>query len=148
MKQFLTENYLKYSKADYYIIGYIFGGNVYYSKVTDIMPFLKLDKASRNAGYSLRLNITKAEKIQLLELNPSYLCKAKHFYKLVKNSKYNKGDIFEMLILKKYHKKWKKSNTPFYEKGDMRYKKQEIQIKFERATFTNEKQIKRLINGI
>lgn len=148
MKQFLTENYLKYNKADYYIIGYIFGGNVYYSKVTDITPFLKLDIASRNAGYSLRLNITKAAKIQLLELNPCYLCKAKHFYRLVKNSKYNKGDIFEMLILKKYHKKWRKNDTPFYEKGDMRYKKQEIQIKFERATFTNEKQIKRLINGI
>ena len=148
MFEFLKVNYNKFSKADKYIIGFIYDGNVFFAIVNNIDDYVKLDKASRNAGFSLRLNLTKAAKIQLLTLNPTYLCKAKHFYKVVKNSQYNKGEIFEKMVFAKFCKKWEKDNTPFYESGDMKYKGIQYQIKFERATLTNEKQIKRLINGI
>lgn len=147
MKQFLQNGYKQFNKADYYIIGFIYGGNVYYIALQNIDDFVKLDRASRNNGYSLRLNLTKAAKIQLLECNPQYLCKANHFYKLVKSSNYNKGEIFEQLIFKKFRKKWKKDNKPFYICGDMTYKKKQIQIKFERATLCTEQQIKRLLSG-
>lgn len=145
MFTFLITNYKKFSKADKYIIGFIFNGNVFYVVVDDIEQYVKLDKASRGAGSSLRLNLTKAVKEQLLTLNPTYLCKAKHFYKIVKNSKYNKGDIFEKIVFAKFYKKWKKDNTPFYKMGDMKYKGVQYQIKFEHATLTTEKQINRLL---
>ena len=145
MQDFLISHYNKFSKADKYIIGFIFGGNVFFIIVDNINEYLKLDKASRGAGYSLRLNLTKAVKMQLLALNPTYLCKANHFYKVVKNSQYNKGEIFEKMVFTKFHKKWKKDNKPFYECGDVKYKGVQYQIKFERATLTTEKQINRLI---
>lgn len=145
MFDFLRFYYNKLNKADKYIIGFIFGGNVFFVIVDDIDNYIKLDRASRNNGYSLRLNLTKAAKIQLLTLNPIYLCKANHFCKVVKNSQYNKGEIFEKMVFSKFHKKWKKDNIPFYISGNMKYKGVQYQIKFERATLTNEKQIKRLI---
>ena len=129
MFEFLKVNYNKFSKADKYIIGFIYDGNVFFAIVNNIDDYVKLDKASRNAGFSLRLNLTKAAKIQLLTLNPTYLCKAKHFYKVVKNSQYNKGEIFEKMVFAKFRKKWKKDNIPFYESGDMKYKGVQYQNK-------------------
>lgn len=144
MFNFLLENYRRFSKANKYIIGFIYGGNVYYIVTKDIDKYAKLD-TTPNKGYSIRVYLNDSLKIEMLKQNPQYLCKANHFYKLLNNSKYNKGDIFEALVLKKHYKKWTKNNEPFFKTGDMKYKGEQYQIKFERATFTNEKQIKRLI---
>lgn len=147
MKTFLTTNYNKFSKADKYIIGYVFNGNVFFVVVDDIAQYVKLDTVSGRSGYSLKLSLTNTVKNQLLKLNPTYLCNAQHFYKAVENSQYqySKDDVFEKMVFAKFYKKWKKDNIPFYIAGDMKYKGVQYQIRFENAILTTEKQINRLL---
>ena len=59
-----------------YIWGFTFKGNVYMA-ITDsaVMPYiLKLDKASRGAGYSLRFKPGTKQKVLLLSKGAKVLC--------------------------------------------------------------------------
>lgn len=145
MLTFLTTNYKKFSKADKYIIGFVFNGKVFFVVVDDITQYLKLDTVNHGTGSCLKLSLTNTTKNQLLKLNPTYLCKAPHFYKTVDNSQYSKDDIFEKMMFAKFYKKWEKKYTPFYVAEDMTHKGVRYQIRFENAIVTTEKQIKRLL---
>lgn len=147
MKTFLTINYNKFSKADKYIVGFVFNRSVFFTVVDDIDQYLKLDTVSGGKGSCLRLSLTNTGKRQLLKLNPTYLCNTQHFYKIVENSQYSKEDAFKKLVFAKFYKKWEKDNIPFYEGGDMIHKGVQYQIRFENATLTTEKQIKRLLKA-
>ena len=56
---------------------------------------------------------------------------------------YNKGENFERLVHEYYGQTWEKDTRPFTECGDIRVNGVEIQIKFDGATFTNEKTLAR-----
>ena len=142
MLQKLIQDYKKFSKADKYIIGFKYKKMYYYYITNTFDEFTRFDKASRNGGMSLRLRILKDQKQNLLSVAIP-LCTEEDFNK-TKAQTGNNGETFERLIFIKFNKAWKKDNTPFYISGDIQYKGVEYQIKFERATFTNEKQIKRL----
>ena len=58
---------------------------------------------------------------------------------MVETTKYNKGEIFEKLITEYFGMKWEKDNVPFTEGGDIEINGKAFQIKYEKATFTNEK---------
>ena len=105
---------------------------------------VKLDKASRGAGYSIRFKPNKSDKINLLAKGAKVLCSVEYFEELVKNSKYNKGEIIEKLVTEYYGQEWEKDNVPFTDDGDLTVNNIAYQIKFERATFINEKQIARM----
>lgn len=123
-----------------YIFGFTFKGNVYMTFGTkDILPFiLKIDKASRGAGYSLRYKPTNAQKILLLE-NSTLICSVDYFNDLKENSRYNFGEIFEKMIHEKFGKDWKKDSVPFTKGGDIEINGKTYQIKFEKATFASER---------
>lgn len=129
-----------------YIYGFCFQGMIYYTiETAETMPYiLKLDKASRNAGYSLRFLPTKEQKIFLLSKGAKVLCSKEFFETTTKNSGYNKGEIFEKLITEYFGYTWKKDNVPFSKAGDLNINGTVYQIKFERATFTNEKTLARI----
>lgn len=129
-----------------YIIGIIFQGNIYMVKVTsDILPYiLKLDKASRGNGYSLRFKPNKAVKELLLSKGATILCSVEMFQELVKSSKYNKGEIFEKLVTEFYGQEWEKDSVPFTDDGDLTVNGIAYQIKFESASFISEKQMMRM----
>ena len=59
-------------------------------------------------------------------------------------SKYNKGEVFEMLVTQHYGQTWVKDNVPFTEDGDLTVDGIAYQIKFEKATFINEAQMFRM----
>jgi len=141
----LIQRYTKIAFAHDYIFGFLYKGNVYMAIVTEtVLPFLiKLDKASRGAGYAIRFRPAKKEKIALLE-NATALCSTKYFKELKANSKYNKGEIFEKLVTEYFSQEWKKDNKPFTEDGDITVNKTVYQIKFEKATFCNEKSLANL----
>ena len=108
------------------------------------MPFVcKLDKASRGAGYALRFCPTNSQKLALLT-NAEVLCSEKFFNEQVANSKYNNGEIFEKMVTEYFGQVWTKDTVPFTEDGDITVDGIAYQIKFQKATFTNEKILARM----
>ena len=123
-----------------YIFGFTFNGNVYMTFATnEILPFiLKVDKASRGAGYSLRFKPTNKQKILLME-NSTLICSADYLNGLKENSRYNFGEIFERMVHERFGKNWKKDSVPFTKSGDIEINGKAYQIKFEKATFASER---------
>ena len=142
----MINRYNELSYTHNYIYGFYFQNMVYMVKATaDLMPYiLKLDKASRGAGYSLRFCPTKVQKALLLSKGAIGLCSKDFFETSVKKSKYNKGEIFEKMITEFYGQEWTKDNVPFTEDGDLTVNGIAYQIKFEKGTFTNEKTLARM----
>ena len=140
----LLNQYNALSFTHEYILGFEFDSNIYMATVdAEILPFVTcLDKASRGAGYSLRFKPTKAQK-SLLMTYSKVLCSAKFFHEETAESKYNKGEIFEKMVTESFGQEWEKDSVPFTEAGDVEYKGVAYQIKFESATFTNEKILQR-----
>lgn len=132
--------------AHVYIWGFTFNHNVWFVMTSnhELEHVLKLDLASRGAGYALRFKPNKDIKTYLLSLGAQVLCSVEFFESLVENSIYNRGEIFEKLVTEHFGQEWKKDNIPFTEQGDINVDGMEIQIKYEKATFINEAQIARM----
>ena len=126
-----------------YIFGINYKGNVYMVKTTSQMLnlVLKLDKASRGKGYSLRFKPNNKIREMLLAEGAELICSAEMFGKLANESKYNKGEVFEKLVTEWYGQKWEKDNVPFTEDGDLTVNGIAYQIKYEQATFLTEAQM-------
>lgn len=146
LKQTILAFYNRRAYAHLYIMGFRFGGSIYFVIVKAQMldHLTKLDKASRGAGMALRFKPTKAQKNLMMSLGAEVLCSEKFFDELCEMSKYNKGEIFEMLITEHFGQTWVKDNIPFTKAGDIEVDGVAYQIKFEKATFINEAQMMRL----
>ena len=129
-----------------YIFGIRYKGNIYMVKTTSqFLAFvLKLDKASRGKGYSLRFKPNNKIREMLLSEGATFICSAEMFDTLVKESKYNKGEIFEMLVTEYFGQTWEKDNVPFTDDGDLTVDGIAYQIKYEQATFITEAQMMRM----
>lgn len=140
--QELINRYNNIAYTHRYIFGFIYKGNVYMTETdSQILPYIcKLDKASRGAGYALRFKPTTVQKLILMQ-NSKILCSEKYFNEIYAESKYNKGEIFEMLITEYYGQTWEKDSVPFTEAGDIEINGVPFQIKYQSATFCNEKSI-------
>lgn len=143
--QNLINRYNAVAYTHNYIWGFSYMGNIYMAITTaEVMPFIcKLDKASRGAGYALRFCPNKAQKVMLMA-GAQVLCSEKYFNELVAESKYNNGEIFEKLVTEHFSQVWEKDNIPFTQAGDIEVEGVAYQIKFQRATFCNEKSIANL----
>lgn len=146
IKEMLWTRYNALAYAHDYILGFTFKGVVYAITVDSNVcsKVLKLDKASRGAGYALRFKPNTSEKIFLLGLGATAICSVEYFNALVSESKYNRGEIFEKLVTENAGQVWEKDNVPFTEAGDIEIDNVAYQIKFEKATYTNEKSLARL----
>ena len=145
----LINGYNALSFTHNYIFGYEYKGNVYATSVTaEVLPYiLKLDKASRGAGYALRFCPTVEQKLFLMMQNTTgVICSSEYFKTAVANSIYNNGEIFEKLVTEKFGQVWEKDNIPYTEAGDIEVDGVAYQIKFQKATFTNEKSLARMEN--
>lgn len=128
-----------------YIWGFTYKGNIYMT-TTDhsFLPYIcKLDKASRGAGYALRFCPNNKQKIALIS-KAEVLCSKKYFDEVKASSKYNRGEIFEKMVTEHFNQKWEKDNIPFTKAGDIEINGIAYQIKFEKATFCNEKTLANL----
>lgn len=147
LKNMMIRFYNGKSYTHNYIFGFRFGGNVWFVIVTaELLPeLLKLDKASRGAGYALRFKPNKEQKTLLMSYGAKVLCSEKYFDELTAESKYNKGEIFEKLVTELNGQEWEKDNVPFTEDGDLTVDGIAYQIKFEKASFINEKQMHKMM---
>ena len=146
LKEKMVRFYNSKAGAHTYIWGFAYNGNVWMVRTgnSELMSALKLDKASRGAGYALRFKPSKSLKVWLLSKGAEILCSEKFFNELLASTKYNRGEIFEKLVTEHFGQVWTKDNIPFTEQGDINVDGIEIQIKFEKATFINEAQIERM----
>ena len=126
----------------HYIFGFAYKGNVYMAHANSdmLLGILMLDKASRGAGYAVRFKPNNSIKVTLLA-NATLLCSKAFFEETVADSIYNRGEIFEKMVTEYYGQEWEKDDIPFTEAGDIEVDGIPYQIKFEKATFCNEKSL-------
>ena len=138
----MIRRYNKHSFTHKYIFGFSYKGNVYMAHAdANMLPaLLKLDKASRGAGYALRFCPTNDIRVALLT-SATLICSLKFFNETVEDSIYNRGEIFEKMVTEHFGQIWEKDNVPFTEDGDITVDGIAYQIKFEKATFCNEKSL-------
>lgn len=148
---FLLSNYHALSFTSDYIFGYTFENMVYVSFLhgKEIDNFIKLDKASRGQGYSIRFRKPSKKDIAILmTFQTVAICSVEYFNTLVCESKYNKGEILEKLVTERIAKtEWTKDNLKFTEAGDCEILNKPYQVKFENATFINEKTLDNLLKS-
>jgi len=147
IKKMLQDGYNKMAYTDKYIMGWTLRHVVYFT-VCDrelVDRVTCIDKASRGAGYALRFKPTTEQKYMLMANGAEVLCSEKQFNELVVDSKYNRGEIFEKLVTEYAGQEWEKDNIPFTMAGDIEWNGVAYQIKFEKATFTNEKSLMNLM---
>ena len=144
MKAELARQYTEANATHNYIFGFVSKHIVY--KVTmmnasaeAIEAISKLDYDSRNKTASLRFIPNKEQKTFLMTLNPEVVCEEQEIENLFKNSKYNRGEIFEKMITEENGQVWKKDNVKFTNDGDITINGIKFQIKYNKATFTNVK---------
>lgn len=142
----MIDRYNELSYTHEYIFGFTYQHNVYAVYATaDVLPYiLMLDKASRGAGYALRFRPTREQKNFLMSMGAELICSKEWFDRLVADSRYNKGEIFEKIITEKAGQRWHKDSVPFTMDGDLTVDGIAYQIKYESATFTNERILARL----
>jgi hypothetical protein len=140
----LVDYYTETAYTDNYIFGFVSANMVYavsLKKADDILPYImKLDIASRGQGYALRFKPDKAQKALLLSYGAVAICSADMFEDMVSDSKYNRGEVFEKIVTEQmFNQVWEKDNVPYTDGGDITSHGVAWQVKFEKATFTNEK---------
>lgn len=141
----MIDRYNSHAYTDQYIWGFEYKKNIYMA-FTDhsYMPLLcKLDRASGNGGYSLRYCPTVEQKLALMP-NATLICSAKYFNDEVNNSIYNKGEIFEKIVTEYFGQTWEKDRIPFTQDGDITIDGIAYQIKYQKATFCNERSLANL----
>lgn len=131
-----------------YIFGFADRGNIWacYANA-EILPYvLKLDKASskNGGGYSVRFNPNKATKELLKSGKAFILCSEAEFNTVYGDSKYNRGECFEMLIAKHFGQEWQKDSVPFTDDGDITVDGIPYQLKYTKATFCTESSLRNL----
>lgn len=138
----LINFYNETSATHNYIVAFNFKGNIIAVVTTNTELFntgVKLDKASKGQGYSIRFKPNNSEKVALMSGKSFVLCSTEMFNTLVAESKYNKGEIVEKLVTEYFGQTWTKDNVPFTISGDVVVDEKHYQVKYQGATFTNEK---------
>lgn len=142
----IIDRYNRLSYTHHYMFGFVSADTVWCAVTTaDLLPFVcTLDSASRGAGYALRFKPTKEQKELLKTCETFAVCSETYFNDLFASTKYNRGEIFEKLVTEHFGQVWEKDNVPFTEAGDIEVNGIAYQIKYEKATFTNEKTLQNL----
>ena len=128
-----------------YIFGFRYKGNVYmaYADHTVLPAILKLDNGSRGVGMALRFVPNNSVRLALMP-KAELICSTKYFDEVYTSCKYNRGEVFEKLVTEHFGQTWEKDNVPFTDDGDITVDGIAYQIKFQKATFCNEKSIANL----
>ena len=142
----LTRAYHNSAYTNDYIFCFTWAGMFYAVKMenVDVATLVSISAISRTSskrgGYAaLRFRPTNAVKRAIVEMgNVVYKCTAANFAAECKASKYNKGEVAEMVVTEKvFGEKWVKDSVPFTDGADVSH----YQIKFQGATFCTERQV-------
>lgn len=158
MKNEAIHNYLvtTYNRLAYthsYIFGYVANGMVYGAQVDDakdLLPYITcLDCASTKNGGTIQLKYKpNKNQVALIIENASTIkpiCTERYLENEFHTTKWNRGQIFERLSAQVFGGHQVGSKTAkFTESGDIVADGIHYQVKFLKATFTDEKTLKNL----
>ena len=156
LRQEMTSWYHQEAFTDNYCFGYKWGGVVYAALVDSaslalLQLLTKLEKASskNGGGYALKYKMNK----ELWELVKTHakavkaVCSVEYLEELNRNSKKNRGYIFEELTANLFGGVLdEKLNTSFRDGGDFYINGKPYQAKYVGATFTNEATMHRMMS--
>ena len=151
----LIDGYNAIAYTHNYIFGFTYKHMIYMSINTkEIMPYIcKLDRAAdKKDGMALRFCPNVQQKLLLMptakpicsETYFNAMCNEKYINAKGNLTKYNRGEVFEKLITEYYGQTWVKDNVPFTKGPDVVGNGIPYQVKFESATFTNERTLMNL----
>lgn len=153
IKAYMVNEYNRMAFTHSYIFGFSIGGMVYAARVKDaraLLPFLTyVDKASsKNGGtYSLkyRPNAKQWAMITAQAEEVKAVCTADYMENLKANSRKNRGQLFEELVAHAFGGELEtKANLKFTDGGDMNLNGVAYQVKYTKATFTDERTLMNL----
>lgn len=128
--------------ATLYLVGFTHRGNLYRVFLQELPDVaIKLNRSSSNAHgkamQTLRLKLNELAKEELIAQGAELVGSAEL---VAKEPKLNSGEKFERLMVEQLTgKPWAKDNVPYWEAGDMTWRGEQVQIKFNNATLTTEK---------
>ena len=145
----MVKRYNDLSATHNYIFGFVFKKTVYTVTVHGVMAetlmaVTCMDYDSRTKKASLRFKPTNAQKAMLMAMGAEPMMSEASFEAMVAGSKYNRGEIFEKLVTEAAGQEWVKDNVPFTVDGDLTVNGTKYQIKYNKATFTNEASLQNL----
>lgn len=151
IKTMMIQKYDEKSFTHLYIIGIKWKKQVVACVVTSAVleKITMVDKASRGAGYSLRFKPNTTIRLYLLKnaLATYKICSVDELERVAREEvgkRTNRGSAFEKLVTEYFGQEWHKDSVPFTEAGDIEVNGKAYQIKYEGATFCNEKQLRGL----
>ena len=154
IKKYLVDKYNELSATHRYIFGFAIGGMVYAAKVEDGRNLLEsittISKMSTKSGggYGLKYKANKNTwaLITTYASTTKTICTTEYLEKLRTNSRHNRGQLFEELVQSVFGGELEtKSNLKFTEGGDINIDNKPYQIKYVKATFTDERTIQNLM---
>lgn len=141
MRHKMIQFYKNTAFTHYYIFGYAYKKTVYMTITTSevLSEIISLDKAGHNEGMAIKFKPNNAQKLMLMSINSEVICSEEYLESLFRESKYNRGEIFEKIITEKFGQTWEKDNIPYTKDGDITVNGIAYQIKYQKATFLTEK---------
>ena len=146
----LIRYYHKISASEKYILGFDYSGIVYYVILTfkELRKYMKEDHESSKRGHALkvRIRVSADDKKALLQSGTAIaLCEISQLI----GKTYNKGDYFEKVITETLTGTiWVKNSIPCYQAGDIIYKGEQVQVKYDSATLISETTAKNFKNAL
>lgn len=153
IKNYLINEYNKLAFTHSYIFGYACNGIVYAARVIDarnLLPFLTyVDRASSKNGrtHSLKYRPNSKQWIMICAQAEEVkaICTVDYLENLKANSRKNRGQLFEELVAQAFGGELEiKTNLKFTKSGDMILNNVSYQIKYTKATFTDERTLMNL----
>ena len=143
---YLKSGYKIHVLTDLYVKGFELNGIVYAYIDRGLTCTAVESEASKDGGLTvLKYKPTKKEKIAFVKSGKCFkVCCSAYLEWHYKNSKYNRGDIFEKLILELFNKVWHKDNIPFFEGYDLETGTRNYSIKYQGGRYCTEKTINKL----
>ena len=153
IKAYLVNGYNKNTYTHSYVFGHAVSGIVYAARVMDghgLLPFISyVDKASgKNGGtYSLkyRPNSKQWAMITAEAEEVKAICTVEYLENLKAGCRKNRGQLFEELVAQAFGGELEsRSNLTFVDGGDMNLNGVAYQVKYTKATFTDERTLMNL----
>lgn len=151
IKEFMVQKYDLHNYTHLYIIGIKWRKQVIACVVTSAVleKIVTLDRASRGEGYSIRFKPNMKTRMYILRnaLETFKICSVDELERVAKTEvgkRTNRGSAFEKLVTEYFGQEWCKDSTSFALAGDIELNGKSYQIKYEGATFTNEKRLRGL----
>ena len=150
---YLINSYNELAYTHNYIMGYVAEGMVYGARLENaesLLPYItSLDRASKKNGGTLQLKYKPNKKQIALIIEKASeikaICSVDYLEKLNKETRHNRGQIFETLVADSFNgHQVEKKNAKFTDCGDIIINDRHYQVKYLKATYTDERTIKNL----